>query len=148
MTTAAPIWRAALAGALDRAPIALRALASEELHIGGFTNVRLEHPVLDLRDVRDEERAAGALVFFASGALLHGATLARVHVRREHAAALSGGAKRALRGILRRVDADNVHLLRYFDLYLTSLAEIGDAAGTRLTRAVERIVAGASRPEA
>ncbi|MBY0278093.1 hypothetical protein K2Z84_22390, partial [Candidatus Binatia bacterium] len=82
MTTADPGWRSALAAALARAPAAFRALASDELHIGGFTNVRLAHPVLDAREIADETRAADAVVFFVAGAVLQGATLARVHVRR------------------------------------------------------------------
>lgn len=148
MTTADSAWRDGLAAALERAPAALRALASHELHVGGFTNVRLEHPVLDLRGVADEARAADAIVFLTAGALLHGATLARVHLRREHAASLPARARRALRGVLLRVDDENVGLLRYFDLYLAPLAEIGDQAGARLRRAVERAVAAASRDDA
>lgn len=140
MTTADPGWREALAAALERAPAELRALASDELHIGGFTNVRLAHPVLDAREIADEAQATDAVVFFVAGAVLHGATLARVHVRREHATTLPGRVRRALRGVLRRTDHDNVLLLRYFDVYLTPLAEIADRPGSRLASAVGRIV--------
>jgi hypothetical protein len=138
VTRGDPAWRDALAVALDRAPDELRALASDELHIGGFTNVRLAHPVLDLREIADEARAARALLFFAAAALLRGATLARVHVRREHATALPHHAKRELRGVAQRIDDDNAGLLRYFDLYLLPLAEVRDAAGTRLVASVAR----------
>ncbi|MBM4244948.1 MAG: hypothetical protein FJ148_14225, partial [Deltaproteobacteria bacterium] len=88
MTGANAAWRDALSDLVLRAPDELRRLASDELHIGGFTNVRLDHPVLDLREVVDDALGSGAVVFFAAAALLRGATVARVHVRREHAAAL------------------------------------------------------------
>lgn len=125
-------WRDALADLLRRAPDELRARASDELHIGGFTNVRLDHPVLDLRDVADEHLADRALAFFAAAALLHGASIARVHVRREDASALPRRAKRALRGVAGRVDDENAALLRYFDLYLLRSDEIAPDAGARL----------------
>ena len=105
MTTADAAWRDALAALLRRAPDEFRELASDALHIGGFTNVRLEHPVLDLRGVADEARADRALAFFAAAALLHGAAIARVHVRREDASALPRRAKRALRGAITRITA-------------------------------------------
>ena len=130
---------------MARVPAELRGLASEELHIGGFTNVRLEHPVLDLRGVDDDARAAGALAFFAAAALLRGATVARVHVRREHAGVLPRRARSDLRGVLVRVDDDSASLLRYFDLYLRPEAEIGAQAGRRLAKLVAGAVAAAAR---
>lgn len=144
MTTADAAWRDALTALLRRAPDEFRELASDALHIGGFTNVRLEHPVLDLRGVADEARADRALAFFAAAALLHGAAIARVHVRREDASALPRRAKRALRGAITRIDDENAALLRYFDLYLLPLAEIAPDAGARLTKLVARALGDAS----
>ena len=145
MSSADPTWRDTLAAALQRAPEELRALASDELHIGGFTNVQLEHPMLDLREVADEALAARALTFFAAAALLRGAALARVHVHRELADAVARHAKRELRGVVQRIDDANVSLLRYFDLYLQPLAEVADGAGTRLAKSVARALDEASR---
>lgn len=137
-------WRDALADLLRRAPDEFRALASDKLHIGGFTNVRLDHPVLDLRDVADETRADGALAFFAAAALLHGATIGRVHVRREDASTSPRRARRALRGVAARVDDDNASLLRYFDLYLLPMDEIAPDAGARLVKLLARALGDAS----
>jgi hypothetical protein len=134
-------WRAALAAAVGRAPDELRALASDQLHIGGFTNVRLDHPVLDLRAVEDDALAARALAFFTAAALLRGATAARVHVRREDAGTLPRRAKRELRGIVRRVDDENAALMRYFDLHLRAPAEVRADAGRRLARRVAEALA-------
>ena len=139
MTTADTAWREELAELVRRAPDELRALASDELHIGGFTNVRLEHPVLDLRDVADEALAARALAFFAAASVLRDAAVARVHVRREHASVLPRRAKSELRGLLARIDDENASLLRYFDLYLQPAASLSSEAGRRLVK----LVAGA-----
>lgn len=137
-------WRAALAETVGRAPDELRALASDELHVGGFTNVRLDHPVLDLREVADDALAARALVFFAAAALLRGATVARVHVRRADAGTLPRRAKRDLRGVLLRVDDENASLMRYFDLHLRAPAAVRADAGRRLARLVAEALADAA----
>lgn len=137
MTTADHAWRDALATAVERAPATLRALASDELHIGGFTNVQLAHPVLDLRAVTDPALALQALTFFVVAAMLGGATVARVQVRREDAD-LARRAKRELRAALARVDDESVALLRYFDLYLQPIDALDDAAGRALVRRLER----------
>lgn len=127
-------WRAPLAEAVAGAPEELRALASPELHIGGFTNVRLDHPVLDLRAVEDDAHAVRALAFFTAAALLRGATVARVHVRRDHAGSLARRARRDLRGVLLHVDDENASLLRYFDLHLRPAAAVRAEAGRGLAR--------------
>ena len=139
MTTADTAWREALVELVRRAPEELRALASDELYIGGFTNVRLDHPVLDLREVADEASATRALAFFAAASVLRDATVARVHVRREHASVLPRRAKRDLRGVVARIDDENASLLRYFDLYLQPAASLSSDAGRRLVK----LVAGA-----
>lgn len=143
MTASGTAWRDALADLLRRAPDELRALASDELHIGGFTNVRLEHPVLDLRDAAGDVLAQRALAFFTAAALLHGATIARVHVRREDAASLPRRARRDLRGVVTRIDDENVVLLRYFDLYLPSPDAVPPEAGARLAKLLARALADA-----
>ncbi len=137
----AGVWREALAALLARAPDELRGLASSELHIGGFTDVRLEHPVLDLRGVADDALATRALAFFVAGSLLGGATIARVHVASgAQGVALARAAKRSFKPVLGRVDDESVALLRYFDLYLQDAPALDAAAAQRLVRAVERAV--------
>jgi len=136
---AAPSWQDALASLVAGAPDDLRALASSELHIGGFTNVRLEHPVLDLRGVAEHERALRALTFFVAGALLATASVARVHVdTAAQGTALARAARRSFRPVLAHVDDASVALLRYFDLYLDARRELDPATAARLLRAVER----------
>jgi hypothetical protein len=132
-------WRAAIAERLAEAPAELRALASDELHIGGHTNVRLEHPVLDLREVDDDALATRALDFFVVAALLAGAGVARVHVRRgAQATSLAQRARRQLRAALLRVDDETVALLRYFDVYFRPLDEITASSGRRVLALIER----------
>lgn len=134
-------WRDALAALLARAPDELRGLASSELHIGGFTDVRLEHPLLDLRDVADDALATRALTFFVAGALLGGAAVARVHVASGvQGVALARAARRSFKAVLARVDDESIALLRYFDLYLHPSPALDEPAATRLLRAVERAV--------
>jgi hypothetical protein len=136
-------WRAALAAVVAGAPDELRVLASTELHIGGFTSVRLEHPVLDLRAVADDVLAGRALAFFVAGALLSGASVARVHVRAgPPGALLARAARRSFRPALARVDDESVALLRYFDLYLQPADALDPAARGRLVRALERALRG------
>ena len=142
MPRAAGPWRDALAAAVAGAPEELRALASEELHIGGFTNVRLEHPVLDLRPLEDDGLAERALLFFLAGALLQGAAVARVHVRNgARGKDLATLARRRLRPAVARVDDESVALLRYFDVYLRPSASLDEKAGGQLVRAVARALA-------
>jgi hypothetical protein len=137
-------WLAALAGAVAGAPEDLRALASAELHIGGFTNVQLEHPVLDLRAIDDAEASARALIFFLAAALLREARIARIHVASGSAgAALAKLARKHFRAALERVDDESVSLLRYFDLYLRPATDIEPAAGTRIARHVAGVLAQA-----
>ncbi|MEW6272282.1 MAG: hypothetical protein AB1689_23615 [Thermodesulfobacteriota bacterium] len=119
----------------------MRARASAALHIGGFTNVALEHPVLDAGTDLGEDDAERVLVFFLAAALLHGATVARVHCGGAvRGRALAGAAKRLLRGAIARVDDDNVALLRYFDVYLKRPSEVGPRTGSRLCDAARRAV--------
>ena len=132
-------WRDALAAVVARAPEALRALASAELHIGGFTNVRLEHPLLDLRAVEDDGLAGRALAFFVAGALLAGAEVARVHARSgAQGTVLARSARRSFKAALARIDDENVGLLRYFDLYFHPATALDGHAAARLVRTVER----------
>jgi len=132
-------WREALAALLARAPDELRGLASSELYIGGFTDVRLEHPVLDLRGVSDDALATRALAFFVAGSLLGGASVARVHVASGvQGVALARAARRSFKAVLARVDDESVALLRYFDLYLHADPALDATAAARLTRTVER----------
>lgn len=132
-------WRDALAAVVARAPDALRALASAELYIGGFTNVRLEHPLLDLRAVAEDALAARALAFFVAGAVLAGAEVARVHAHSgAQGAALARRARRSFKAALVRIDDENVGLLRYFDLYFHPAAALDGRAGAGLVRTVER----------
>lgn len=113
----------------------MRELASAELHIGGFTNVQLEHPVIDLSRVAEDEAASRGLVFFLAAALAAGAQVARVHAGRSpRAVALASLAKRQLRGAVARVDDDNLRLLRYFDVYLHPADVIRPATGERVVR--------------
>jgi hypothetical protein len=131
----APAWLDTLAALVARAPEAWCALASDELHIGGFTNVQLAHPVLDLRTVADEDASSRALAFFVAAALLRGATVARIHVARgADGARLARLARRQFRAALERVDDESVALLRYFDVYLRDVATIEPAAGRRMAR--------------
>lgn len=142
---ATPSWTDALASLVAGAPDALRRLASGELRIGGFTNVRLDHPVLDLRGTGADD-AARALTFFLAAAVVHGARVARVHVDRgEQGPTLAGLARQRFKPALERVDDESVALLRYFDVYLKPAAEIGDAAGRRLVRVTAEAL-GASPP--
>lgn len=135
-------WRDALADLVAAAPCALRALASDELHIGGFTNVQLDHPVLDLRAVPEDRESERALAFFLAAALLHGATVARVHVARGDAGRrLARLARRRYGAVLERVDDESVALLRYFDAYLRPATAIDEAAGRTLARRVAAALA-------
>jgi len=141
-TSDAPPWLDTLAAVVAAAPEALRALASEELHIGGFTNVQLAHPVLDLRALAGEDASARALAFFLAATLLQGATLARIHVARgADGVRLARLARRQFRAALARVDDENVALLRYFDVYLHPAAEIEAKAGVRMVRLVTAALA-------
>ena len=136
-TDDAPGWLDTLAALVAGAPETWRALASDELHIGGFTNVQLAHPVLDLRTVADEDASGRALTFFVAAALLQGATVARIHVARgADGVRLASLARRRFRAALARVDDESVALLRYFDLYLREASAITPAAGLRMTRLV------------
>lgn len=132
-------WRTTLAAVVARAPAELRARASSELHIGGFTNVRLEHPVLDLRGGVAEDLAARAVVFFVAAALLGAARVARVHVDTgAQGTTLARLARRSFKSLLLRVDDESVALVRYFDLYLQPNPTLAPDAAARLVRAVER----------
>ena len=134
-------WLARLAALLPDAPEWMRALASAELHIGGFTNVQLDHPVLDATGAPDDEAAGRALLFFAGASLVHGAAIARVHCGRgprgPHLARL---ARTELRGAVARVDDESLRLVGYFDLYFKPAAAIAPAVGTRIRRAVGQAV--------
>jgi hypothetical protein len=139
-------WRTTAAELIGTAPDTLRALASDELHIGGHTNVQLAHPVLDLRAVDDDALATRALDFFVVASLLRGAELARVHVRRGvQATTLARRARRELRAAVTRVDDENLALLCYFDVYLQRADAVAASDGARLVALVERAVGAGPR---
>jgi len=139
-------WRAALGDLARAAPPWMRALASEELHIGGFTNVQLAHPVIDLRPLSNEERALRAAAWFCGASIAAGASVARFHC----GAAATGPTvaahvRRRFSGALSRVDDESVALLRYFDVYLKPTEEISDAAGSRALAAMRHALADVAR---
>jgi hypothetical protein len=137
-------WVDTLTALIADAPESLRELASDELHIGGFTNVQLAHPLLDLRGVGEAVERERALAFFLGAALLRGATVARVHAASgAEAARLARIARRRLAPALARVDDESTALLRYFDAYLVPAETIEAAAGKRLAGAVKTLL---SRP--
>ncbi len=132
-------WREQLSAVVESAPAWMRERASAALHIGGFTNVRLEHPVLDVADSVDGADAVRAATFFLAAALLHGAALGRIHCGSgERARAIATAVRRALRGAVERVDDENAALLRYVDVYLRAPEALDDATGARLARAAAR----------
>lgn len=134
-------WREQLAAVVERAPSWMRERASAALHIGGFTNVRLEHPVLDVAHGVDDADAVRAATFFLAAALLHGAALGRIQCGSgERARALATAVRRALRGAVERVDDENAALLRYVDVFLRAPEALDDATGARLARAAARAV--------
>ena len=118
----------------------MRELASEELHIGGFTDVQLEHPVVDVAPLAEApERSQAAVVFFLCACMLRGATIARVHVASSaQGRALIDTMRRAGRGAIARIDGENVALMRYFDLYLKPLDELSQRSAATLARTLER----------
>jgi hypothetical protein len=134
-------WRAALADLAGVAPPWMRALASDELHIGGFTNVQLAHPVIDLRSLADEERVLRAAAWFCGAAIAAGASVARFHCGATAGRAVAAHVRRRFGGALSRVDDESVALLRYFDVYLKPSEQISDAAGSRALAATRHALA-------
>jgi len=119
----------------------MRERASAGLHIGGFTNVALEHPVLDVAQGVEDADAVRAATFFLAAALLHGAALGRIQCgNAARARAVAVAVRRALRGAIERVDDDNAALLRYVDVYLRPPDALDDVAGARLARVAARAV--------
>jgi hypothetical protein len=138
-----PAWLDDLTALLPAAPEWMRALASAELHIGGFTNVQLEHPVLDAAAAPDDDAAGRALLFFVGASLARGAAIARVQcgrgARGPHLAHL---ARTAMRGAIARIDDESLGLVHYFDLYLAPIASIGPRVGARIVRSVGDALGG------
>jgi len=127
---------------VSSAPAWMRALASEELHIGGFTNVQLEHPVIDLSTVSEDRYAERALDFFLAACIARGATVGRVRCGRgARGRRLIARAASKFRPALARIDGDNVALMRYFDVYLKPGAGLTAAAGARIARTLESVLA-------
>jgi hypothetical protein len=125
----------------------MRARASAELHIGGFTNVQLAHPVLDAAGAPDDDTAARALLFFTAASLAHGAAIARVHCGRgPRGAMIAAFARRSFRGVVARIDDESLGLLAYFDLYLHPAAAVGPKVGARLVRSVARALRPTAEP--
>ena len=117
----------------------MRELASPSLHIGGFTNVSLEHPVLDVSGDVSEERATRAVVFFLATALADGAAIARVQCgSAARGRALAAVVRRELRGATERMDDESLALMRYFDVYLKTPDAIAERTGARLVAALGR----------
>jgi hypothetical protein len=124
------------------APAWMRALASEELHIGGFTNVQLEHPVIDLSTVSEDRDAERALDFFLGACIARAASVGRVHCGRgQRGRTLIARAASSFKPALVRIDGDNVALMRYFDVYLKPSADLTAAAGARIAGTLESALA-------
>jgi hypothetical protein len=120
----------------------MRELASEELHIGGFTNVQLEHPVIDLSELAADRDAERALDFFLAACIERGATAARVRCGRgERGRRLIARVASQFKPVLGRIDGDNVALMRYFDVYLKAGADLTAAAGARIAATLESALA-------
>lgn len=134
-------WIGELARAVADAPAWMRALASRELHIGGFTQAELPYPVLDAAGAPDDAAAERLLLFFVAASALDGAAIARVQCGRgARGGALARTSRRALRGVVARVDDENLALMRYFDLHLVEPAKIAAASGRRFARSVANAV--------
>ncbi|HYC22265.1 MAG TPA: hypothetical protein VEI94_06155 [Candidatus Bathyarchaeia archaeon] len=124
------------------APPWMRELASEELHIGGFTNVQLEHPVIDLSELSADRDAERALDFFLAACIERGAGAARVRCGRgARGRRLIARAASQFKPALVRIDGDNVALMRYFDVYLKAGADLTAAAGARIAATLENALA-------
>jgi hypothetical protein len=121
----------------------MRDLASDELHVGGFTNVQLAHPVLDVSGLADDlERAERVLAFFLAACVARGAAVARVHTGSgARGRELIAHASKSFGRAITRIDGDNVALVRYFDLYLRAPEEIAPHSGMLLARHVRRALA-------
>jgi len=121
----------------ETAPQWMRERASAELHIGGFTQARLETPVLEISDLEDVEEAAHALIFFLAVAAASGSTLARVRCGRGKAAErLVQEARSTLGGALDRMEDENVSLMRYFDVFLRPADTLSAREGTHVADAL------------
>lgn len=131
-------WRERVRSLALAAPSWMRERASDQLHIGGFTQVQLETPVLEVSDVPDPDEASRAMTFFVVTAVASGATVARVQCGRgPEAARLASAARETLGPALDRVDDENVFLMRYFDVYLNASAADGEELVRRLSHALE-----------
>jgi hypothetical protein len=136
-------WRAALVELAGSAPSWMRALASPELHIGGFTDVQLAYPMIDLRSLDDDGTTLRAAVWFCAAVIARGALVARLHCgRAARGSAMAARLRRDFRGSLVRIDDEGLALLRYFDIYPKANEEISDAAGQRALAAMRRALAG------
>lgn len=129
-------WRDAAGALASKAPEWMRARASAELHIGGFTQARLETPVLDVADL-DDAAASTAITFFLIVAAAGGAAVARVQCKRGAESALVASARANCGPAIRHVDDENAALMRYFDVFLTPPSAIDAPDGARLVAALE-----------
>jgi len=127
----------------ERAPDWMRKRASPELYIGGFTQARLDTPVLEAAGLPDVDQAARAVVFFVVTALAGGAAVARVQCGdAADPALLARAARDALGSALVRIDDENVALMRYFDLFLAPAKALPPAERRHMLKALEHATAG------
>ena len=140
MTPSRPSWVETIHGTAERAPDWMRACASTELHIGGFTQAQLDTPVLDLASIAEPEHVTRALTFFLIVALAAGASVARVQCATHRGDELAREAEQILGDACARLDAENVRLMRYFDVFFPSSSAIPDAHGQALADALAAVV--------
>lgn len=129
-------WTDSVRALAPSAPEWMRARASAELHIGGFTQAQLDTPVLDVADLGDPQ-ATAAVVFFLVVAAASEAPVARIQCTREAAAALADAVRDRVGPAIERVDDENVMLMRYFDVFLNPPSSISIDDGARLVAALE-----------
>lgn len=136
-----PDWAAAIRARAAEAPAWMRERASAELHIGGFTQARLETPVLDACGL-DEPSGGDVVVFFLVAASAAAAPVARIQCSASQIDSLTAAARDRVATAIERVDDANARLMRYFDVYLRPPASIAEADAGRLRRALEDALAG------
>ncbi len=140
MSELQPAWADAVRALADRAPPWMHERASAELHIGGFTQTRLETPVLQMSDLDDPDAARRTTVFFLAVALASGAAVARVQCARETAPNLIGTTRDALGDTVDHIDDENVSLMRYFDVFFKPAADVSSADGMSVADALRRVL--------
>jgi hypothetical protein len=139
-------WLDRVSTLVEQAPQWLCDLASDELHIGGFTQAQLAHPVIDVARLGGDAEAEQAVIFFVAACLAADVRAGRVQCGRgPRGTALIGFARRNLRSAIERIDGENVALLRYFDVYLKAAGEIGQTAGLKIAHSLAAALNDARR---